>query len=150
MEYKKLLKKYLIDEDDYDDEYKYETKDEKIVNKETIDSKKEFLIYRPMQQQNQRDIGWYVLRELSDEKMNELMNTINDDEIVCYFGRIDTSHEHNTQKMNMDGPENNGFISIYVTKTNIGYQLEKKFKPTNVFDKILYDSERCYFEKLIV
>jgi hypothetical protein len=53
---------------------------EKIIN--IINENTRFLIYRPLEQQNSSDIGWYILSGLSMKKMNKLLQKIPTDDIT--------------------------------------------------------------------
>lgn len=96
--------------------------DDMINNKQN--NSIEFLIYRPIKQKNNKDVGWYILIDFPVEKYNNILQNILNNEIICYFSNIDNN------------------ISMYITKTNIYYQLFYNFIPNKLIDRILYKSEK--------
>lgn len=110
--------KYLIDDDECNI----------IFDNMTQSHNNEFLIYRHIEQ---KDVGWYMLRQFSSSKKKKLFDFIIDDEIICYFGKTE----------DIDN------ITIYITKTTIDYQLKHNFKPQQIFDKVLCNSEKIHINE---
>jgi arginase family enzyme len=77
---------------------------EKSIN--IINEHTQFLIYRPLEQLNSSDIGWYILSGLPISEMNNMLNLIVDDEIKT----IDIDGEdYLVAKTSMDEQNNKTF-----------------------------------------
>jgi len=98
---------------------------EKKINIFSEDTR--FLIYRPIEQENSDDIGWYILRFTDLNKREEILKKIDADDIVNIT--IDDD----------DGEE----IDIYVTSTTISEQEQMSYyTATNILDKCLFPTEK--------
>lgn len=99
---------------------------EKKINVFSEDS--EFLIWRPLEQENQEaDIGWYILRGIPPESKEKLLKAIPADKIITW--------EYENEK----GEEE----SILLTKTTVKEQNEKSYlTATNIGDLALFVNEK--------
>lgn len=93
---------------------------EKSIN--IMNENTQFLIYRPFEQINSSDIGWYILSGLSINEMNNLLNFIGDDEI---------------KTIDIDGED------YLITKTTMNDQNEKTFyHAKTINDTTLFPNEK--------
>jgi hypothetical protein len=98
---------------------------EKKINVFTENSK--FLIYRPVEQENPEDIGWYILRFLDNKTKEEILSKIGDD-----IKNI---------SIDLDGVE----TDVYVTTTTIEEQnIKSYFTATNILDLCLFTQEKMF------
>lgn len=98
---------------------------EKKLNIFTEDSR--FLIYRPVEQENGEDIGWYILRFMNLEQREEILKNINLDDI------------HN---ITIDD-ENDNECDIYISSTTVNEQeIMSYYVAQNIIDKCLFPPEK--------
>ena len=96
---------------------------EKSVNIFTEDSR--FLIYRPIKQISEADIGWYIVRFMTIKEREEFLKHLIDNVITIPI------------------PENDFEIEVYVTSTSVQEQNEKSFyTAANMFDYCLFPKEK--------
>lgn len=97
---------------------------EKSINIFTEDSR--FLIYRPVEQISDHDIGWYIVKFLTLKERECFLNYLIDTVITITIDDI-------------YGKE----LEVYVTSTSIQEQNKKSFYTTNnIFDYCLYPEEK--------
>lgn len=112
----KLIKNILIEIMDLN---------EKKINVFTEDSR--FLIYRPIEQQNSHDVGWYIMRFMTLEQRKEILEVLDDDDIINIAIDDEESEE----------------IDIYVTSTTINEQENLSYYTAqNITDKCLFPPEK--------
>lgn len=94
---------------------------EKSINIFTEDS--QFLIYRPIEQENPyADIGWYILKELDMNTRNEFINQIENDDIKI---------------IEIEGEE------YFITKTTMNEQYGKSYySAKTINDTVLFPEEK--------
>lgn len=87
------------------------------------DENADFLVYRQMDQENNdNDIGWYILRNINIDVMNDILKNIAKDKII---------------QIEVDGED------CLVARTNIEYQQERSYyTTTNVTDVVLFPQEK--------
>ena len=94
---------------------------EKKLN--VYDENTEFLVYRQMEQEDEEaDIGWYILRNIDIETMNQILKSIPKSGII---------------QIEVDGED------CLVSRTNIEYQQERSYyTTTSVTDVVLFPQEK--------
>lgn len=98
---------------------------EKKINIFTEDTR--FLIYRPIEQENSEDIGWYILRFIDLDKREEILNKIKSDEIINLVIEDDNDEE----------------IDIYLSSTTVNEQEQMSYyTAVNILDKCLFPCEK--------
>ena len=86
-----------------------------------------FLIYRSIEQENDQDLGWYILRFIPLELREQILKKINDDDIINLTTSNDTNEE----------------IDIYITSTSYSEQENLSyFTAQSITDKCLFPSEK--------
>jgi arginase family enzyme len=99
---------------------------EKKINIFTEHSK--FLIWRPIEQIEPEDVGWFILRNVSLEVRERLIEHIGEDRIITF----ETVDEETGEP-----------IDAYITVTTIYEQQQKMYSPTNsIHDAILYPAQK--------
>lgn len=91
-----------------------------------------FLIYRPIVQTSQIDVGWYILRGVSLDIREQIINSISDDTIITL--QIDLESDGNEE-------------TILITTTTMEEQEKKTFsyahlKDTKITDCVLFPMEK--------
>lgn len=93
---------------------------EKKIN--VFNEHSEFLIYRPVEQTDSKDIGWYIMRGIDLETKNKIMSNVDADNITT---------------INIDDDD------YYITKTNIDEQNSKSYFVANsIIDTCLFPQEK--------
>ena len=107
---------------------------EKSINIFTEDSR--FLIYRPVNQITDDDIGWYILRFMTLREREIYLKTLIDSVITI---TVDPNFDNDN---NFDYDEDADF-EIYVTSTSVQEQNQKSFYAANsIFDYCLFPKEK--------
>ena len=107
---------------------------EKKLNIFTEDSR--FLIYRPVVQINEHDIGWYILRFMTLEQRNDILKHLTDDDII-----------------NITIEDNDEEIDVFIASTTIAEQETiNYYAAENITEKCLFPTEKMFmmFELLNV
>lgn len=94
-----------------------------------------FLIWRPMEQEEQEDVGWFILKNIPLDLREQLIESIGIDNIISI------------QTQDDDGE----IVDSYVTVTTMAEQQERTYcGTTNVHDCVLYPAQKVFamFEML--
>jgi arginase family enzyme len=88
-----------------------------------------FLIWRPIDQEEETDVGWFILRNIPLDTREQLIEHIGTENIISFQTEDD------------DGE----IIDAYVTVTTMAEQQERTYcETTNVHDCVLYPAQKVY------
>ena len=86
-----------------------------------------FIIWRPLDQETEEDIGWFILRNIDLDTRKKLIEYIGNDNVTSFQTEDD------------DGD----IIDAYIAVTTIAEQQEKTYScATNIFDCVLYPAQK--------
>lgn len=139
---KKYRKKdYVIDSDTYLDQpvgkkNKQEVETESNLDNDNINLDHEFIIYRPVEQKDEKDNGWYILKAPSDEQLEEVLKEIPDESVL---------------KIKYNNPHSGEEEELYIAKTTVKEQCKKTYSnSTQLADFTLFESEKLLMRMLFM